>query len=95
MITYDRVLQVTENEFNSCQEDIKTAVRKIVDRHQNSLIEIFPSTRVEFLTSMKGNKIEEVYKFNFVREKKEKKEKIEEVYAELSVHIQVIKETEE
>ena len=44
---------------------------------------------------MKGNKIEEVYKFNFVREKKEKKEKIEEVYAELSVHIQVIKETEE
>lgn len=92
MIYYDKTLQVTETEFNTCQEDIKTAIRKIVDRYQTKLLNTFPTTRVDFVIPMKGNKLKETYKFNYIQILKDKTEK---VYAELTVHIKVIKEENE
>lgn len=67
MITYTKTIKVTEKEFNTCQEEIKTVIRQIVDARKDSLLETFPATRVEFLVSMKGETLENSYTFNFKR----------------------------
>lgn len=92
MIYYDRTLQVTETEFNTCQEDIKTAIRNLIDCYHTKLLVTIPTTKVTFLDSLKGNKLKESYKFNYTKVLKDKTEK---VYAELTVHIKVVKEKNE
>ena len=61
MIYYDRTLQITETEFNTCQEEVKTAIRQIVDRYKAKHLEILPSVTVKFMTSLKGSKLQEAY----------------------------------
>ena len=89
MIYYDRTLQITETEFNTCQEEVKTAIRQIVDRYKAKHLEILPSVTVKFMTSLKGSKLQEAYKFQYF---KVLKDNTEELIAELVVHIKVVKE---
>lgn len=89
MIYYDRTLQITETEFNTCQEEVKTAIRQIVDRYKAKHLEILPSVTVKFMTSLKGSKLQEAYNFQYF---KVLKDNTEELIAELVVHIKVVKE---
>ena len=89
MFYYERTLQVTETEFNSCQEDIKNAVRQIVDRYKTKYLEVYSSLKVKFLVSMKGEEIPEKYKFQYLHILKNN---TEEIVGELAVHIKVVKE---
>lgn len=86
MISYKKILKVTEDDFNTRQEDVKTAIRKLVDEYTHNFLQRFPSTKVKFLISMKGEQLEHQYKFDFINNK----EGINEVFAQLTINIEIV-----
>ena len=89
MLSYKRNLKVTQEAFDNQQDEIKNAIRSLVDSYKTDFSENFPKAKVEFVTSMKGDLITE-YKFKFIN----MSESTESVFAQLQVNIEIVAEEE-
>jgi hypothetical protein len=87
MLFYNKKIGVTQEEFNTCQVEVKNAIREIVDNYKAILIKTFPLTKVEYVVSLKGEELQNHYKFLF---KKSTEEGSEDVFAELVINIVVV-----
>lgn len=89
MLIYKRTLKVTQDDFDNKQEEIKDAIRQLVDDYKKKFNEQnFPSTRVDFMVSMK-DELKNQYHFVFTQT-----EPIEKSFAELWVDIVIVNEEE-
>ncbi len=89
MILYKRKLRVTQNDFDTKQEEIKNAIRELVDKYLSDFnSQNFPSTRVDVKIPMKEG-LKNQYHFVFIQT-----EPIEKAFAELWVDIVVVSEEE-
>jgi hypothetical protein len=89
MLLYKRNLKVTQESFDNQQDEIKNAIRSLVDKYRMDFADNFPETRVEFVDSMKGNLATE-YNFKFIN----MGESTESVFAQLQVTIEIVTEEE-
>ena len=87
MLFYNRKIGVTQEEFNTCQEEVKNAIRKIIDEYKANLLKTFPLTKVDFVVSLKGEELQKQYKFLF---KKSTEEETDVVFAELVIDIVIV-----
>lgn len=89
MILYKRKLRVTQNDFDTKQEEIKNAIRELVDKYLSDFnSQNFPSSKVDIKISMKEG-LKKQYHFVFIQT-----EPIEKAFAELWVDIVVVSEEE-
>ena len=89
MLLYKRVLKVTQESFDTQQDEIKNAIRSLVDTYRTDFSENFPETKVEFVVPMKGELVTE-YKFKFIK----MNQSTESVFAQLQVNIEIVAEEE-
>lgn len=89
MILYKRKLRVTQNDFDTKQEEIKNAIRELVDKYLSDFnSQNFPSSKVDIKISMKED-LKEQYHFVFIQTEPEDK-----AFAELWVDIIIVSEEE-
>lgn len=89
MLLYKRNLRVTQESFDTQQDEIKNAIRSLVDTYKTDFLENFPETKVEFVVPMKGELMKE-YNFKFIN----MSESTESVFAQLQVTIEIVTEEE-
>ena len=89
MLLYKRNLKVTQESFDTQQDEIKNAIRSLVDTYRIDFLDNFPETRVEFVTPMKGELMTE-YDFKFIN----MSQSTESVFAQLHVTIEIVTEDE-
>ena len=87
MLFYNKTIGVTQEEFDTCQEEVKNAIREIVDNYKANLMKTFPLTKVDYVVSLKGEVLQNHYKFLF---KKSTEEENDVVFAELVVNIMIV-----
>lgn len=91
MFFYNKKIGVTQEEFDTCQEEVKNAIRKIIDEYKANLMERFPLTKVDYVVSLKGEELQNQYKFLF---RKSTEEENDVVFAELVINIVVVDSSE-
>lgn len=89
MLLYKRNLKVTQESFDTQQDEIKNAIRSLVDNYRIDFSDNFPETKVEFITPMKGELVKE-YNFKFIN----MSQSTESVFAQLQVTIEIVTEEE-
>lgn len=89
MLIYKRNLKVTQDDFTNKQEEIKNAIRQLVDGYLKNFNEQnFPSTKVDFAIPM-SDELKTKYHFLFTQTAP-----IEKTFAELWVTIEIVSEEE-
>lgn len=92
MLLYKEEIQVTQEEFDTRQNDIKNIIRQKVDRLKNKFIKDIPLSKVDFLVPLKGEVLQKQYGFLF---KKTTEEETDEVFAKLIVNIKIVTSSQE